>query len=77
MPNRSAIHQDFRIYMTTLEERVSRIEGVIPHLATKEDIADLRGETRELRGELRSLRWIMGTIGVGLAALNLALKFLG
>lgn len=56
----------------------------MPHLVTKEDISDLRGETgslrsdiAELRRELRSLRWIMVAIGVGLAALNLALKFLG
>ena len=74
--------------MASVEERVSRIEGVIPHLATKEDIAGLRGDMRgetgglrseiaELRGELRALRWIMGAVGVGLAALNLTLKFLG
>ncbi len=74
--------------MSTTEERVSRIEGIVPHLATKEDIAGLRGdmhgengglrsEIAELRGEIRALRWIMGTVGVGLAALNLALKFLG
>ncbi len=74
--------------MATVEQRISRVEGIIPHLATKEDIADLRGdmhgetgglrsEIAELRGELRALRWIMGAVGVGLAALNLALKFLG
>ena len=63
--------------MATIEERVSRIEGIIPHLATKEDTADLRGEMRELRGEVRALRWIMGAVGVGLTALNLILKYLG
>ncbi len=74
--------------MASIEERVSRVEGIIPHLATKEDIAGLRGdmhgengglrsEIAELRGELRALRWIMGAVGAGLAALNLALKFLG
>ena len=74
--------------MATVEERVSRIEGIIPHLATKEDIAELRGEMRgetgeirseiaELRGELRALRWIMGGVGVALAALTLILKYLG
>ena len=73
--------------MATTEERVSRIEGIIPHLATEEDIADLRGDMygetgglrsqiAELRVELRSLRGIMGAVGVGLAAMNLALKFL-
>ena len=74
--------------MATVEERVSRIEGIIPHLATKEDIAELRGEMRggtgeirseiaELRGEMRALRWLMGGVGVALAALTLILKYLG
>ena len=67
--------------MTTTEERVSRLEGVIPHLATKEDIADLRGEAREwygeLRGEIRALRWTMSGVGIGIAALTLILKYLG
>ena len=63
--------------MTTIEERVSRIEGIVPHLATKEDIAELRGDMRELRGEVRAMRWIMGGIGVAMAALTLILKYLG
>ena len=67
--------------MAAIEERVSRIEGIIPHLATKEDISDLRGETREwygeLRGEIRGLRWTMTGIGIGIAALTLILKYLG
>ena len=52
-------------------------EEMDQHLATKEGIVDLRGEMRELRGELRALRWIMGVVGVGLAALNIILKYLG
>ncbi len=40
------------------------------HLGIKEDIA-------ELRGEIHALRWTMIAVGVGLAALNLILKFLG
>ena len=63
--------------MTTIEERVSRLEGASQYWASKEDIADLRGEMRELRGELRALRWIMGVVGVGLAALNIVLRYLG
>lgn len=74
--------------MATMEDRVSRIEGIIPHLATKEDLAELRGEMRggtgeirseiaELRGEMRALRWLMGGVGVALAALTLILKYLG
>ena len=39
-------------------------------MATKEDIADLRGETR-------GLRRIMSGIGIGLAALTIVQKHLG
>ena len=56
--------------MATVEERISRVEGIIPHLATKEDIA-------ELRGEMRALRWLMSGIGVAFTALTLILKYLG
>lgn len=67
--------------MATMEDRVSRIEGTVPHLATKEDIATLSGDVRseiaELRGEMRALRWLMGGVGVALAALTLILKYLG
>ena len=56
--------------MTTTEERVSRLEGASGYWATKEDIA-------ELRGEMRAMRWLMSGIGVGLAALTLILKYLG
>ena len=41
-----------------LTERVSRLEGTYEHLATKADIAELRGEFKadiaELRGELKA-----------------------
>ena len=63
--------------MATTEERISRLEGTYPHLATKEDVAELRGDIRELVGEMRSMRWIVGGIGTGLAALTLILKYLG
>ena len=63
--------------MATIEDRVSRLEGASPHIATKEDIADLRGEMRELRGEMRAMRWLMTGIVVALAALTLILKYLG
>ena len=56
--------------MVTVEERISRIEGASHYWATKEDIA-------ELRGEMRALRWLMSGIGVALAALTLILKYLG
>ena len=45
--------------MATAEERLSRIEGGYEHLATKADIAELRGEmnsiARELRGEMNGI----------------------
>ena len=67
--------------MASTEERVSRLEGVIQHMASKEDISDLRGDMRseiaELRGEMRALRWTMTGIGIALAALTLILKYLG
>ena len=63
--------------ITTTEERVRRLEGASQYWASKEDIADLRGEMRELCGEMRALRWLMSGIGVALAALTLILKYLG
>lgn len=42
----------------TSEERLSRLEGVYEHLATKDDLATLRGELKadmaDLRGEFRT-----------------------
>lgn len=53
--------------MTTMEERLSRLEGGYEHVATKADIADLRAELKadisnvethiaDLRAEMASLR---------------------
>ena len=39
--------------MTTLEERVSRIEGILGGLATKEDLAKL---------ETRLVKWFFATV---------------
>ena len=39
--------------MATAEERLSRIEGGYEHLATKADIAELRGEMNSIARELR------------------------
>ena len=38
--------------MTTLEERVSRLEGGYEHLATKADLADLKSEIKSARSAL-------------------------
>ena len=44
----------------TLEARVSRPEGGFEHLATKADVAELRGAVHTL--ESRLMRWIVGAI---------------
>ncbi len=41
--------------MVSLEERVSRIEAVIPHLATKEDIARLQGSFEENMAKMQGV----------------------
>ena len=57
--------------MATVEERLSRLEGVYEHLATRADIEALRGDFERaiealrgdiVRAEARMLRWTMGTI---------------
>ncbi|MDE2902570.1 MAG: hypothetical protein OXP73_06030 [Chloroflexota bacterium] len=55
--------------MTTEAERLSRLEGAYEHLATKADIADLRGELKvELtRVETRLTRWVIGAAGAAAA----------
>ena len=48
------------------EERVSRLEGGFKHLATKVDVAELRGDLHAL--ESRLMRWIVGAILGSVAA---------
>ncbi len=75
--------------MTTMEQRVSQLEGIYPHLATKEDVAGVRGEVARVQGELtaeiarsesRMVRWMAAwTIGgmMGIAGLVITVaKFL-
>jgi len=50
----------------TLEERVSRLEGGFEHLATKADVAELRGDFHALESRLR--RWMVGAILGSVAA---------
>lgn len=50
----------------TLEERVSRLEGGFEHLATRADVAELRGDLHAL--ESRLIRWIVGAILGSVAA---------
>ena len=60
---------------TDLTERVFRLEGAYEHLATKADIAALRGEPKadiaELKGSLKMLLIAMTFI---LTLLNIGLK---
>ena len=57
----------------TTEERLSRLEGVYDHLATKADIARLEGKISELKAELyKGLnRNLYITIGAVAAAVTL------
>ena len=57
--------------MTSLEQRVSRLEGSYEHLATKADIAELRGDIARVESRLegklanlesRLLRWMIGMV---------------
>ncbi len=54
--------------MMAMEERVSRLEGAYEHLATKADIAELKGELAMAQMEVRLVRW---TIGIIVAAATL------
>ena len=49
-----------------LEERVSLLEGGYEHLATKADVAELRGDFHAL--ESRLMRWMVGAILGAVAA---------
>lgn len=66
--------------MATTEERLIRLEAVYEHLATKEDIANVRAEIAGLRGDLRGeiasmgnrVMLVLGSFGlVGFAALGI------
>ena len=37
--------------MTTSEERLSRLEGVYEHLASKADVAEVKAEVTEVKAE--------------------------
>lgn len=50
--------------MPTTEERLAAIEATLVHMATKEDLQELRAEMQGLRAEL--IKWMVGT-GIGIA----------
>ena len=60
---------------TTIEERVSRIEGEQTHLATKADIAELRVEIA--KSEARTARWIIASVSLGVAVMTIMYRLLG
>ena len=74
----------------TTEERVSRIEGVLPHLATKADVAELRAdltvriaevETRLAKqiaeSETRIVRWIIASVSLAVAIVTVINRVMG
>ena len=67
--------------MTTIEERVSHLEGAYTHLATKADLSELKTEMSELRGDLTKemgnhLKWMIGFQLAGLTAVAAIVRFL-
>ena len=68
--------------MTTSEERLSRLEGVYEHLATKADLAEVKADVAEVKAEMahvatkadlalqetRLIKWMIGTVVTGMAA---------
>ena len=61
-----------------VSERLARVEATLPHLATKEDVAQLRAD---VQAAVNGLTWRLfmglGTLGAFLAALFAALHWLG
>ena len=62
--------------MPTTEERLAAIEATLVHMATKEELQELRAEMQGLRAELRAemqglraelIKWMVGT-GIGIAS---------
>ena len=61
------------------EPRLSRLEGAYEHVATKEDIANVRTEIADLRTTMaamegRLIRWTVGGMGVGFAIMTAIIK---
>ena len=76
--------------MTELTERVARLEGAYDHLATKADVAELKGDIQVLNTDLTekigtvekeiaelkgSAKTLALAISVGLVAVQLILKY--
>ena len=70
----------------SIEERVSRLEGGYGHLATKEDIANVRTDIaksearnaqRTAESEARNRRWFIAIAGLMVAAVTLLDRLFG
>ena len=60
--------------VATLEERMSRLEGVYEHLATKADIADLKAELFDKMNV--HMRWMIGIQIASLVGIVAVLRLL-
>ena len=65
--------------MSTVEDRLSRLEGAYEHLATKADVAELKADIAGMKAEL--IKWMTGWTSGGMVAISTIvmtlLKFLG
>ncbi len=65
--------------MSTMDDRVSRLEGAYEHLATKADVAELKAEMADMKAEL--IKWMAGwTLGgmIGISTIIVTvIKFFG
>ena len=67
---------------TTERERIVAIEAVLPHLATKADVADVKVDIERVRAEIERLRadmikWQIGTAIAVVGAVFAIVRFLG
>lgn len=60
--------------VTATRENVSAIEAILPHLATKADVSDLRSDMNSM--ETRIIRWFIGTTFAAMAAAFTIAKFI-
>ena len=67
---------------TTERERLSSIEAVLPHLATKADVADVKVEVERVRIDIERMqanmiKWHIGTAIAIIGAVFAIVRFLG
>ena len=67
---------------TTERERIVAIEAVLPHLATKADVADVKVDVERVRVEIERMqanmiKWHIGTAIAIIGAVFAIVRFLG